>query len=205
MKFVLNKKYYPQPTYEFNLPVGHTCPFAKECKVKVDRYSGKFESTGTRFRCYASSSERFPAVRKHRWSNLDDVLNDKPIVVPEDATHVRIHASGDFFSQIYFDQWLEVARVNPTVQFWAFTKSLMYWIARLNNIPSNLNLTASYGGLEDYLIEEYSLKYAKVFTTKEEFIDSGLPLDTDDSLAMKGDVSFALLDNHKFKKKGVSK
>lgn len=30
MKFIIKKTYYPQLTYEFNLPAGHSCPFA-EC------------------------------------------------------------------------------------------------------------------------------------------------------------------------------
>ena len=45
MKFVKNTKYYRGIVYEFNLPTGTTCPFAKECKVTVDRMSGKFDIT----------------------------------------------------------------------------------------------------------------------------------------------------------------
>ena len=37
MNFQLKKTFYTQPTYEFNLPAGHSCPFARDCKIKVDR------------------------------------------------------------------------------------------------------------------------------------------------------------------------
>jgi hypothetical protein len=69
VEFINKKSFYPFPVYEFNLPAGHSCPFAKDCKVSVDKETGKFNKIGTKFRCYAASSERFPAVRKSRWEN----------------------------------------------------------------------------------------------------------------------------------------
>ena len=201
MKFQKRKEFYPFPVYEFNLPAGHTCPYGKDCKIKVDRITGQFERIGTEFRCYAASAERFPAVRESRWNNYEDILNGKEIVLPEKATHVRIHGSGDFFSQDYFDKWLEVCRKNTKVKFWAFTKSIQFWVNRINEIPENLTLQASYGSFQDDLIGKYNLKYAKVFTDRDEAIKSGLPIDYDDSHAMSGTKSFALLDNFKYSKK----
>lgn len=199
MKFQKKKTFYPFPVYEFNLPAGHSCPYAKDCKIKVDRKTGKFNTTGTKFRCYAASAERFPAVRESRWKNYEEVLAGKEIEVPKDATHIRIHSSGDFFSQDYFDKWLEVCRKNPEVKFWAFTKSVQFWVNRLNEIPSNLTLQASRGSHQDDIAKKYNLKYAEVFQDIKD-VPGGMPIDTDDSLAMSGDISFALLDNFKYKK-----
>lgn len=201
MKFIKKKTFYPFPVFEFNLPAGHSCPFAKDCKICVDKDTGKFNRTGTKFRCYAASAERFPGVRKCRWDNYNEILMGKPITIPTEATHVRIHGSGDFFNQAYFDQWLQVCRDNPKVIFWAFTKSIQFWVNRLGQIPSNLTLQASKGSLQDDLIEKYHLKYAEVFLSLNDAKNSGLPLDTDDSLAMSGNKSFALLDNFKYSKK----
>ena len=128
MKFVKKKTFYNIPVYEFNLPAGHTCPYAKDCKILVDKETGKFDTVGKKFRCYAATSERFPAVRNSRWENFNDVKNGKPINIPKDATHIRIHGSGDFFSQEYFDMWLEICRNNSKIKFWAFTKSIIFWI-----------------------------------------------------------------------------
>jgi len=200
MKFIKKKdKFYRGVVFEFNLPSGHSCPFAKDCKVKVDEKTGKFDIIGEKFRCYASSSERFPAVRKHRWDNFRDVLSGKEIVVPKEAKFVRIHASGDFFSQKYFDSWLDACKKNPNVRFWAFTKSVQFWVNRLNEIPSNLILQASKGGFQDELIDQYNLKYAEVFSDINK-IPKGIPIDTNDDYARDGTQSFALLDNFKFKK-----
>jgi hypothetical protein len=201
MKFVKKKTFYPFPVFEFNLPAGHTCPFARDCKIKVDRITGKFERIGTGFRCYAASAERFPAVRESRWENYEDMLAGKDIIIPKEATHVRIHSSGDFFSQEYFDKWLDTCRKNSNVTFWAFTKSIQFWVNRLGQIPSNLTLQASRGSIQDELIDKHNLKFAQVFMDKDLAIKSGLPIDTNDYHAMNGTQSFALLDNFKYSKK----
>jgi len=201
IKFTKNNKFYAQTTYEFNLPAGYTCPYGKECKICVNEKTGKFNKMGDRFRCYAASGERYPSVRKRRWENYRSILNGELIELPKDAKYVRIHASGDFFSQEYFDKWLVVCRENPQITFWAFTKSLPFWLNRIKEIPENLHLQASYGGYKDYLIKENRLKYAKVFMTTKEAKASGLPIDTDDKYAMSGKQSFALVDRYEKRKK----
>jgi len=195
-KFVKKKTFYPFPVWEFNLPAGHSCPYAKDCKIMVDKETGKFKILGKKFRCYAAGSERFPAVRNMRWNNFESMKNGEKIIIPKEATHIRIHASGDFYSQEYFDKWLKVCRENPEVKFWAFTKSIQFWVNRLNDIPENFILQASKGSIQDNLIEEYNLKFAEVFPNKEEAFASGLPIDIDDTLAMSGTQSFALVDNY---------
>lgn len=205
MKFIKKKTFYGFPVYEWNLPAGWSCPFARDCKIMVGRENGKMNIMGEKFRCYAAMSERFPAVREMRWKNYEEVIDllkeDKVLEIPKGATHIRIHGSGDFFSQKYFDMWLEVCRRNPDVKFWAFTKSVEFWVNRLGEIPENLTLQASKGGYLDKLIDKYNLKYAEVFTDIGEALKSGLPIDTDDTYAMDGDESFALLDNNKYSKK----
>ena len=194
MKFTRKTKYYTGVVFEWNMPTGHTCPFAEECLVKVDRETGKFENSSDAYRCYAASAERFPAVRDHRWGNFDFVRAGGIPVIPNKCESVRIHSSGDFFSQKYFDMWLQLCRDHPEVEFWAYTKSLRYWVARIDEIPSNLVLTASYGGRDDHLIEEYGLKHTIVVKTVEEA--AGRPIDYNDDEARKPDVCFYLLDNH---------
>ena len=101
--------------------------------------------------------------------------------------------SGDFYSQKYFDMWLKICKDNPTVEFWAYTKSLNYWVNRLNEIPYNLILTASMGGKHDRLIELHGLKNVEIIKKKEQA--KGRPIDTCDDQARKPKVNFCLLDN----------
>lgn len=195
MKFTRKTTYYTGVVYEWNLPTGWSCPYAKECLVKVNKETGKFTNESDSYRCYAASAERFPGVRKMRWDNFEFAKKSGIPVIPEKAKHVRIHSAGDFFSQKYFDTWLKVCRDNPDVEFWAYTKSLKYWVNRINEIPSNLILTASYGGKDDHLIEEYNLKHTIIIRSKKDMIQDW-PIDYNDDEARKPNINFYLLDNN---------
>jgi hypothetical protein len=206
VKFTKGNSYLPKGTWSFNLPSGWSCPHAKACLAFADRATGKIvNGKEQEFRCYSATVERYPAVRKQVWDNFDSLkrLNHGEIVrmlleaLPHKATHVRIHGGGDFFSQNYFDAWLEVCRKRPNVQFWAFTKSLPFWVARIEEIPINLALTASVGGRHDHLIEKYGLRYAVVVNSEDEANMMGLPVDMNDFHAMRRGGSFALVENSK--------
>jgi hypothetical protein len=195
MKFVKNTRYYRGVVYEWNLPTGSTCPFAMECKVTVDRITGKFDIHRGQYKCYAAGPERFPGVREHRWKNFEYTKNGGIPQIPKGCKAIRIHAAGDFYNQDYFDMWLEVARENPQVEFWAYTKSLNYWIKRLGEIPNNLTLTASRGGRLDSLIDQHQLKNVTIFKSKYE-VPEQMPIDTNDDWARTPNVNFALIDNY---------
>ena len=155
------------------------------------------------FKCYSAVNERYPSVRERNWSNFDSVRGKKASEVakvlsdclPEKANRVRVHTAGDFFSEKYFLGWLELAQSKPKVQFWAFTKSLPFWISNISKIPPNLEMIASYGGRWDHMIKQYGLKYAKVVRSSGEAKNLGLKIDTNDKLAAFPGPSFALLEN----------
>ena len=111
--------------------------------------------------------------------------------IPKKATIIRVHVAGDFYNQTYFNAWMQVARNRPDIIFYAYTKSIGYWINQLGNIPSNFKLNASYGGKQDNLIEQYNLKYAKVVFSVEQA--GNLKIDHDDTSAYMRDESFCLL------------
>jgi hypothetical protein len=201
MRTLIKKNnYYTGEVYEWNLPTGTTCPFAMECKVTVDRLTGKFDIDKGQYRCYAASAERFPGVRNSRWENFESVKNNIKPVIPNKCKSIRIHSSGDFFNQKYFDLWLEIARENPEIEMWAYTKSLNYWVNRINEIPKNLILTASYGGKLDNLINEFNLKNVKVYKSIGE-VEDFRPIDNNDDYARMPNINFALLDNMLVSKK----
>ena len=93
--------------------------------------------------------------------------------------------------------WYAVALNNPNTLFYAYTKSLRFWLS-VNEFPilHNFVLTASYGGREDHLIDEFNLRSAKVVFSEAEANILGLEIDHDDSHAARPslrDTSFALL------------
>jgi hypothetical protein len=108
---------------------------------------------------------------------------------------VRVHESGDFWTENYMKAWLMVAAQRPKQKFYAFTKSLGMWYNLRDVIPSNFYLTASQGGTLDYLIGKYSdvfTRVAYVVYTEEQAEKLGLQIDHDDSHCL-GNKSFALL------------
>lgn len=189
--------------YTFSLPAGHSCPFANDCLSKADKLTGKLtDGPNTQFRCFAASSEAvYPNVRLARWYNFDLLkkltTNEAADLIlnslPKKANIVRIHVSGDFFNESYFLAWLQVAKLRPNVLFYAYTKSLIYWVNYIKEIPGNLVLNASEGGKLDAQISEHGLKFAKVVYSPEQAQELGLLIDHTDEAAYKTKESFALL------------
>lgn len=195
--------------YSFDLLSGHSCPFAQDCLAKVvvqpDGKKKLVDGPDTEFRCFSASQEViFPGVYDHRNGHFEalrgkslgemaQILTD---MLPKDAGIVRIHVAGDFFNQAYFDAWTFVAFSNPKILFYAYTKSLPYWVNRIAGIPDNFVLTASRGGRMDHMIEQYELRSVKVVFSEAEAKQLGLQIDHDDSHAAiprLRDKDFALL------------
>lgn len=193
--------------YTFSLLSGWSCPQAMLCQAKVFSHKGKKwleDGKHSQFRCFSASQEvLYPAVYRARKHNMQQLLRRGGDVramaklinssLPKDATIVRIHVAGDFYNEAYFDAWLSVATMRPECKFYAYTKSLGFWVKRLKSIPNNLILTASRGGRQDELIAQYNLREAVVVANKREAKALGLKVDVDDSLAQNNGPSFALI------------
>ncbi len=210
-----NKKLTKLGIVSFSLPAGYTCPFADTCHTLVHRHGKRFSNGRILIdkgdiRCYASSQEAtYPNVRNQRWRNFDllklfkndkgdmvDLINRSIAYHEAHFGHIRmlrIHESGDFFSQPYFDAWIEVARENPRILFYGYTKSLPFWSKSKGMIPRNLRLVASEGGKRDDLISKEKFRKAVIVKDKGEAIEKRLHIDLDDFLAAFGDKDFALL------------
>jgi hypothetical protein len=83
---------------------------------------------------------------------------------------IRVHVSGDFYSQEYFNAWMKAAAYFPDITFYAYTKSIPYWVKAeaAGIIPPNFKLNASYGGSKDDLIKEHEFTFARVCFSREE-------------------------------------
>lgn len=204
-----NRYLFDSKAFTWSLPSGTTCPGAEQCLAIADRHTGKiWNGPKQKFKCYSAVTERYPSVRNRLWANFEAVKGKTPHQVysilsrirPAKMSLCRIHTAGDFFSQSYFDGWLLFVMDNPQIRFWAFTKSLNFWISRLDSIPPNLVLQASTGGRFDNLIQAHGLKYAKVVWSRQEAETLGLAIDSDDYLAAYGSKPFALLENFSTKK-----
>lgn len=197
--------------WTFSLLSGFTCPFAKQClsrAIRTDDGKSHIEDgKHTEFRCFSASQEAlFPEVYNSRKYNTDAIkacggnLHKMTELIldslPSKAKCIRIHVGGDFNTPTYFRAWCDVARLKSDVLFYAYTKSLIYWLNNAHIVPANLVLTASRGGYQDTLIEQHNLREAVVVFSEAEAAEKGLEIDHDDShaaLPALRNQSFALL------------
>ena len=142
-----------------------TCPFAKEC-VKY---------------CYAQKGNytRFPIVQElmERKYNLTKQENFVELMTNEiknkKANYIRIHDSGDFYSVAYLKKWVQIAKDNKSVIFYAYTKSIKFFIDYQINIPKNLKIIFSEGSKTDNLINTKKHRHARIFKTVTDLLSAG--------------------------------
>ena len=195
--------------YSFDLLSGWSCPQAKDCLSKVVQIgdSRKIkDGADCQFRCFSASQEAtFPSAYNKRKANFDamrslktshDMANAIAEAMPKNLGICRIHVAGDFFNEEYFKAWQAIAYTNPTRLFYAYTKSLNYWVKLRDHLPANFVLTASRGGRLDHMIDEHNLRESKVVFSEAEADALGYEIDhTDEHAAIpaiRGE-SFALL------------
>ena len=205
-KYLENKR----KVYSFDLLSGYSCPFAEKClskaTVQIDGKRKIKDGPKTEFRCFSASQEvQYTNVYNLRKGNFDtmrkyhtawDMVKVLAYNMPKDAGIVRIHVAGDMFNEKYFKAWMMMAVLEPNVLFYAYTKSLRYWVDNMDMIPDNLILTASRGGREDHLIDEHKLREAVVVFSEFSAQMKKLIIDHDDSHAARPSLknnSFALL------------
>lgn len=194
--------------YSMDILSGWSCPFADQCKskavVQLDGSRKIEDGPNTQFRCFSASQEAIFSdtynLRKHNFDLLkacksaDEMADLIESSMPKDLGICRIHVAGDFFNRDYLQAWAIVAARNPKKLFYAYTKSLGYWVELRETIPANFVLTASYGGRLDHLIVQHNLRFSKVIYHPS---DAGkMVIDHDDSHAARPDIankSFALL------------
>jgi len=125
----------------FNLPQALTCPGKSDaCKI-----------------CYANKAERvYKTVRNKRMQNLmfietqgTEAFADAMIkeIKERKLKKVRLHESGDFYTQSYINAWVKIIKACPDVKFLAYTKSYRkkgkhFNFSELKALP-NLSLFAS--------------------------------------------------------------
>jgi hypothetical protein len=206
LKFSKGNAKLGKHTLIFNLPAGKTCPAAKFCKssavVDVNGKRSIQDGPDTEFRCFAASAEvQYNAVyasRKHNFDLINEIIighvkgykqhSDLVDLIDSSLQHhrtkktslVRIHESGDFFSQYYLAAWIDVANRNPDLKFYCYSKSLNLFLDIV--LPENFYMTASYGGRHDALIDQgYFKRYCVVCKTQRDADLLGLEVDHDDS------------------------
>jgi len=157
-----NSKLKKNNIASFDLPQGHTCPFAGECL--------KF--------CYAAKgSYRYPAVKNKYSKNYEASLKDtfvdeanESIKALPNVKFYRVHSSGDYYNTNYIKKWVEIAKANPTKVFYSYTKSIILF--KHIETPENLVIIQSEGTKKDSTYLDYNKPFARIFNDKNELVDA---------------------------------
>jgi len=109
-------------------------------------------------------TKRYEASKEENF--VQNITNELTKVKKDKQIYVRIHDSGDFYSPTYFAKWLEIAKNNPSVRFYAYTKSHSF--IRGIDLPENFDLIFSLGSTKDELIDQETERHSKIFYSSEE-------------------------------------
>jgi hypothetical protein len=151
----------------------NTCPAARDCRGV----------------CYAKAA-RFHNLEMTMRSDFVDIVV-KELKSQRSYNAVRIHDSGDFYNQEYYDKWCEIARQLPNHTFYAYTKSLH--LSLFGNKPSNLKIVQSLGGKMDNFVK-LSLPHSRIFATDQDRINAGYENGSEsDAPAIHGTVKLGLV------------
>ncbi|KKK42505.1 hypothetical protein LCGC14_1588270, partial [marine sediment metagenome] len=95
-------------------------------------------------------------------------------IVQREIKIVRLHDTGDFYSQGYLDKWSCIARTLPNTRFYAYTKSLQLDFKAFTRLP-NTKIIQSFGGKYDSRID-LRLPHARIFDSERELkgFDGGI-------------------------------
>ncbi|WP_413813140.1 GP88 family protein [Streptomyces sp. OE57] len=160
------------PAWAGRLPDGrtyNTCPSAGIC----------------RHVCYARhGTYTWPVVKAKHEANLRFVLDDLPAweqaMISELGAEkfrgvwIRIHDSGDFFTDAYTLSWLRVIRARPEVNFYAYTKEVARFRALVEpDPPDNFLWVFSFGGTQDTALNPERDRVADVFPDEESIAAAG--------------------------------
>jgi hypothetical protein len=158
--------------FNFSIPAGNdkksgkiTCPFAGSCLKLCYAKRGMYRFGNVE----RALTKRYEASKE---DNFVQTITDELAKVKKDKqTYIRIHDSGDFYSPSYFQKWLTIARLNPSVRFYAYTKSHSF--IRGIELPENFDLIFSLGSKNDELINQETERHSKIFYSSEEMQDQG--------------------------------
>ena len=131
-----------------------TCPFADACVKYCYAQKGNY----TRFPIVQELMEQKYEISKQ--NNFNSLMNEE--IKKKKATHIRIHDSGDFYSVKYLAKWIQIAEYNKEVIFYAYTKSIKFFVDTLL-LPDNMKIIFSEGSKHDELINPKTDRHARIF------------------------------------------
>ena len=138
------------------------CPFAKDCVKFCYAQKGAYN--------FGNVKPLFEKRYNLTKSNIFiEAINDS--IKAKKVDILRIHDSGDFYSNEYINKWITIAKENKDVIFYAYTKSIPLF--EKNNLPENFIVIYSYGSKVDNLIDPNKHRHSKIFDNESQLLKEG--------------------------------
>lgn len=155
-----NSKLAKLDTVSFNIPAFEsadgfkTCPKAGACATLCYARQGRYVMPNVA----AAREFNLKLTRGDLKAFTQMAIDDLKLI--RNAT-VRVHDSGDFFSQGYMNAWFRIASTYPEKKFYAYTKSLHL---DRSKCPDNFQIVQSVGGLMDDSIDP-ATSHSRIFSS----------------------------------------
>lgn len=169
--------------FQLNGETVNTCPSALACRGVCYAKQGRY------------GMKNVKDARKHnldmslRADFVENAIADLKRM--RKVNTVRIHDSGDFYNQEYYNKWCLIAMALPHIIFYAYTKTLDMDI--WGNKPDNLRITQSLGGKHDNLVN-LSMPHSRIFADDDARINAGyVDGNVNDVPAIEGLVKIGLV------------
>ncbi|MCK5633414.1 hypothetical protein KAH94_06670, partial [bacterium] len=121
----------------FSIPPVSTCPNAGDC--------AKYCYAKKAYRLYTNTTKAYDKnLLASKKDYFIDLMVDEIKALKQKV--FRLHVSGDFYNQEYFNKWVAIINHHPETKFYTYTKT--FWLD-LKHKPKNLTLIYSYGGRMD--------------------------------------------------------
>lgn len=164
---------------------GNTCPGANACRGVCYAKQGRYLMANVRdarMHNFNASRDFFTFVT----SAIADLTR-----LTKRYNVVRLHDSGDFYSQEYLNAWKAIASNFPNTIFYAYTKS--HHLDIESDKPANLRIVQSLGGKYDAMIN-LNLSHSRIFSTDADRIAAGyVDGNVSDIPAIEGEIKIGLV------------
>lgn len=180
--------------YNFGITAVKACPSALHCVADCYARQGAYR--------WSNVSQAFDARYELTKTNDFVAAMVKEISSKRSITHVRIHDSGDFYSEDYLNKWLKIICQFPEITFYAYTKEVKLF--KKYALPSNFTVIFSYGGKHDALIDKNKDRYAQVFDVNEKVPEKYINASDNDLMAITKNKNVALIYHGQKKMSGFN-
>ena len=139
-----------------------TCPFAKDyvkfCYARKGAYTWGNVKPAFEKRYELSKTDEFVDAM------IAEILKKKP-------DYVRVHDSGDYYSEAYLKKWLMIAELLPDVRFYSYTNSVA--MLQKTKLPNNFDIIYSDSGKQVDLIDRAIHRHTRIFDSLEDLEQAG--------------------------------